>query len=101
MAQIYPKRLIEADLPIKWISTHALREKSIRHGHISTPLATYRAIICAALWLYPADELCSTPQVHIIRNLAHLDWKPIVKVEHYIVSAQNLLQAKSGQGGGE
>ena len=32
----YPRRLIEVDLPIKRISAHARREKSIRHGHIST-----------------------------------------------------------------
>ncbi len=32
----YPKRLIEVDLPIKRISAHARREKSICHGHIST-----------------------------------------------------------------
>lgn len=32
----YPKRLIEVDLPIKRISAHSRREKSIRHGHIST-----------------------------------------------------------------
>ncbi len=32
----YPKRLIEVDLPIREISVHARREKSIRHGHIST-----------------------------------------------------------------
>jgi len=62
----YPKRLIEVDLPIKRISTHARREKSLRHGHISTlhiwwarrPLAACRAVICAALWPDPADELC-------------------------------------------
>jgi adenine-specific DNA methylase len=66
MTQNYPKRLIEVDLPIKRISTHARREKSIRHGHISTlhiwwarrPLAACRAVICAALWPDPADELC-------------------------------------------
>lgn len=65
----YPKRLIEVDLPIKRISEHARREKSIRHGHISTlhiwwarrPLAACRAVICAALWPDPVDELC--PQV--------------------------------------
>lgn len=65
----YPKRLIEVDLPIKRISAHARREKSIRHGHISTlhiwwarrPLAACRAVTCAALWPDPADELC--PQV--------------------------------------
>src|SRR5687767_919041 len=62
----YPKRLIEVDLPIKRISAHARREKSIRHGHISTlhiwwarrPLAACRAVICAALWPDPADESC-------------------------------------------
>jgi len=62
----HPKRLIEVDLPIKRISAHARREKSIRRGHISTlhvwwarrPLAACRAVICATLWPDPADELC-------------------------------------------
>src|ERR1700694_3287618 len=62
----YPKRLIEVDLPIKRISAHARREKSIRHGHISTlhiwwarrPLAACRAVICAALLFDPGDENC-------------------------------------------
>ena len=64
----YPKRLIEVDLPIKKISAHARREKSIRHGHISTlhiwwarrPLAACRAVLCAALWPDPADPQCPT-----------------------------------------
>ncbi len=62
----YPKRLIEVDLPIRRISAHARREKSIRHGHISTlhiwwarrPLAACRAVVCASLWPDPGDELC-------------------------------------------
>jgi putative DNA methylase len=62
----YPKRLIEVDLPIKKISAHARREKSIRQGHISTlhiwwarrPLAACRAVLCASLWLDPADQNC-------------------------------------------
>src|SRR5580693_8191042 len=62
----HPKRLIEVELPIKRISISARREKSIRHGHISTlhiwwarrPLAACRAVICAALWPDPADEHC-------------------------------------------
>src|SRR5689334_17401896 len=66
MATSYPKRLIEVDLPIKRISAHARREKSIRHGHISTlhiwwarrPLAACRAVICASLWPDPADPNC-------------------------------------------
>ena len=68
MTQPFPKRLIEVDLPIARISAHARREKSIRHGHISTlhiwwarrPLAACRAVICASLWPDPADELCPT-----------------------------------------
>ncbi len=62
----YPKRLIEVDLPIRRISEHARREKSIRHGHISTlhiwwarrPLAACRAVLCASLWPDPVDPLC-------------------------------------------
>ena len=61
-----PKRLIEVDLPIKRISAHSRREKSIRFGHISTlhiwwarrPLAACRAVLCAALWPDPADPHC-------------------------------------------
>jgi putative DNA methylase len=66
MSTANPKRLIEVDLPIKRISAHARREKSIRYGHISTlhiwwarrPLAACRAVILAALWPDPADECC-------------------------------------------
>ena len=66
MTTALPKRLIEVDLPIKRISEHARREKSIRHGHISTlhiwwarrPLAACRAVICASLWPDPADPNC-------------------------------------------
>src|SRR5437660_9364594 len=82
MTQPYPKRLIEVDLPIKRISAHSRREKSIRHGHISTlhiwwarrPLAACRAVICAALWPDPADPLCPAAfreeAVRIIRDFA-------------------------------
>jgi hypothetical protein len=66
VSSTYPKRLIEVDLPIRRISAHARREKSIRHGHISTlhiwwarrPLAACRAVICTALWPDPADPHC-------------------------------------------
>lgn len=59
----YPKRIIEVDLPIARISAHARREKSIRHGHISTlhiwwarrPLAACRAVVLASLWPDPED----------------------------------------------
>src|SRR2546421_8349034 len=60
------KRLIEVALPLKEVSEQSAREKSIRHGHISTlhiwwarrPLAACRAVVCAALWPDPADGQC-------------------------------------------
>ncbi len=56
------KRLIEVSLPLAEISAQSAREKSIRHGHISTlhiwwarrPLAAMRAAIFASL--VPAPE---------------------------------------------
>ena len=73
----YCKRLIEVDLPIKRISAHARREKSIRHGHISglhqwwarRPLAACRAVICASLWLDPVDSLCPKAFIETARTL--------------------------------
>ena len=58
------KALIEWGLPLKEISAESVREKNIRHGHISTlhiwwarrPLASSRASIYAALTPTPADE---------------------------------------------
>ena len=78
----YPKRLIEVDLPISRISAHARREKSIRHGHISTlhtwwarrPLAACRAVILASLWPDPVDlatwqqQAGSSQEVHAPRT---------------------------------
>jgi putative DNA methylase len=77
----HPKRLIEVDLPIKRISAHARREKSIRHGHISTlhiwwarrPLAACRAVVCAALWPDPADPQCPERFRQVARGVM-LQW---------------------------
>ena len=60
------KKLIEVALPIKEISAESVRDKSIRHGHISTlhlwwarrPLPVCRAIVFASLVPDPLDELC-------------------------------------------
>lgn len=81
----YPKRLIEVDLPIKKISAHARREKSIRHGHISTlhiwwarrPLAACRAVICAALWIDPADPLCHEEFREKAAEIMRKFWDPM------------------------
>src|SRR5436309_8997805 len=81
MAHPAPKRLIEVELPIKRISAHARREKSIRPGHISTlhvwwarrPLAACRAVICAALWFDPADKDCPSEFREVARRKMR-DW---------------------------
>ena len=60
------KRLAEVDFPIAEVSKHALREKSIRHGHPSTlhlwwarrPLASSRAVLMALLLPDPCDPHC-------------------------------------------
>ena len=61
-----PKKLIEVALPIKEISAESVRDKSIRHGHISTlhlwwarrPLPVCRAVVFASLVPDPLDENC-------------------------------------------
>ena len=63
------KKLIEVAMPIKEISAESVRDKSIRHGHISTlhlwwarrPLPVCRAVVFASLVPDPLDENC--PQV--------------------------------------
>ncbi|RLE44574.1 DNA methylase, partial [Candidatus Woesearchaeota archaeon] len=65
--EVSDKRLIEVDFPLKEVSEESVREKNIRHGHISTlhiwwarrPLAASRATIFAALIPAPKtrDEL--------------------------------------------
>jgi len=61
-----PKKLIEVAMPIKEISAESVRDKSIRHGHISTlhlwwarrPLPVCRAVVFASLVPDPLDEKC-------------------------------------------
>ncbi|MCF2635063.1 DUF1156 domain-containing protein [Prevotellamassilia timonensis] len=60
------QKLIEVAMPIKEISAESVRDKSIRHGHISTlhlwwarrPLPTCRAVVFASLVPDPLDENC-------------------------------------------
>jgi adenine-specific DNA methylase len=59
-------RLIEVALPIREISSESVRDKSLRHGHISTlhlwwarrPLAAARAVVFASLVPDPDDPRC-------------------------------------------
>jgi hypothetical protein len=65
MSDVCP-RLIEVALPIREISAESVRDKSLRHGHISTlhlwwarrPLAASRAVVFASLVPHPDDPRC-------------------------------------------
>lgn len=66
LGKMKAKKLIEVAMPIKEISAESVRDKSIRHGHISTlhlwwarrPLPTCRAVVFASLVPDPLDDNC-------------------------------------------
>jgi adenine-specific DNA methylase len=79
------KRLIEVALPLKEVSEHSAREKSIRHGHISTlhiwwarrPLAACRAAVFASLVPDPDDSECPEEFRKFVRDvLGQSQFKP-------------------------
>lgn len=79
------KRLIEVALPLKEVSEQSAREKSIRHGHISTlhiwwarrPLAACRAIVFASLIPDPDDPECPDEfRSLVIEILSRNEFKP-------------------------
>jgi hypothetical protein len=44
-------------------------------------------------WLYVVYNCSTEPTVHIIQNPAQLGWKPLIKIEHYHVGADKILEA--------
>jgi adenine-specific DNA methylase len=79
------KRLIEVALPLKEVSEQSAREKSIRHGHISTlhiwwarrPLAACRAVVFASLIPDPDDPECPESFRQLVREvLGMTEFKP-------------------------
>lgn len=71
------KKLIEVALPIKEISAESVRDKSIRHGHISTlhlwwarrPLPVCRAVVFASLVPDPLDSKCPASFRDAVKSL--------------------------------
>lgn len=43
-------------------------------------------------WLYVVFNCASTPELHLIQDPARLGWEPIVKIDHYHVGADIILQ---------
>ena len=79
------KRLIEVALPLKEVSEQSAREKSIRHGNISTlhiwwasnPLAACRAAVFASLIPDPDDPECPESFRKLVRELlGRSEFKP-------------------------
>jgi adenine-specific DNA methylase len=79
------KRLIEVALPLREISEQSAREKSIRHGHISTlhiwwarrPLAACRAVVFASLIPDPDDPECPESFRRMVKQvLGRNEFKP-------------------------
>ncbi|MCY4618412.1 MAG: DUF1156 domain-containing protein [Chloroflexi bacterium] len=75
------KRLIEVAFPLEEVSAHSRREKSIRHGHISTlhiwwarrPLAACRAFIYASLVDDPDTDAERDALLREVADLANWD----------------------------
>jgi adenine-specific DNA methylase len=71
------KKLIEVAMPVKEISAESVRDKSIRHGHISTlhlwwarrPLPVCRAVVFASLVYDPLDENCPEQFKNAVKKL--------------------------------
>jgi putative DNA methylase len=82
-----PKKLIEVAMPIKEISAESVRDKSIRHGHISTlhlwwarrPLPVCRAVVFASLVPDPEDENCPQAFRDAIELLLGSKEKPLIE----------------------
>ena len=78
------KKLIEVAMPVKEISAESVRDKSIRHGHISTlhlwwarrPLPVCRAVVFASLVPDPLDENCPQQFKDAIQELLGAENNP-------------------------
>ncbi|MDC8448557.1 MAG: DUF3883 domain-containing protein [Nitrospira sp.] len=44
-------------------------------------------------WLYAVFNCGSAPQIHLVQDPVRLGWEPLVKIEHYHVAAQRILEA--------
>ena len=67
-----------------------------RAGEDVIPLSPHEYQTAARLgkdyWLYTVFNCASTPVVHAIQDPARLDWKSLVKIEHYYLEPNVILQ---------
>ena len=97
------KSFIESDFPVKEVSEESVREKNIRHGHISTlhiwwarrPLASSRASIYAALTPEPKDEEERLKRAQFISNLSK--WENSLNKNIIERAREDILEANGGK----
>jgi adenine-specific DNA methylase len=97
------RRLIEVDFPIGPVSRDSVREKSIRHGHISTlhiwwarrPLAASRATALAALLPDPGDEAERRRLLELVQEIA--PWEIVKDGDSPLIQeARDLIRRANG-----
>ena len=49
-------------------------------------------------WLYVVFNCAASPEINPVQDPAQLDWQPIVKIEHYHVKAQAIVDVAAQQG---
>jgi adenine-specific DNA methylase len=89
------RKLIEVAMPIREVSTESVRDKSIRHGHISTlhlwwarrPLPVCRAVVFASLVPDPLDPACPPAFVAAVDQLlAGKEYKPYEDIPYTVIT---------------
>jgi len=97
------RRLIEVSFPIREVSKESVREKNIRHGHISTlhiwwarrPLAASRATAYAALVPAPQNGEELEKKLKFIHELSK--WENSLKEELIEKARKEILDANGGR----
>jgi putative DNA methylase len=96
------RRLIEEELPLAEVNAASAREKSLRHGHISTlhlwwarrPLAMSRAVVYGTLLPDPGDE----ERAQVLKELADVaEFEASVQPTRMEPLRRRLLDAYGGQ----
>ena len=49
-------------------------------------------------WFYVVFNCATKPEVHVIQDPARMGWKPIVKVDHYHIGANEILRSEAQNG---
>ena len=99
----FVESLIETDFPLHEVSSQSVREKSIRHGHISTlhtwwarrPLAASRSTIYAALTPDPGNQRQREERLKFLAEMS--DWNNSLNGVMIERARRDILSANKGR----